>query len=254
MNAPRVRIVGRGRAGSSFDAALRAAGWAVELVAHDDPEIAHAARDVDLVLLCVPDGAIATVAGSIEPVPSTVVAHCAGSRTLEDLAPHERRASVHPLVSMPDPVRGARRLIGAWYAVAGDPLAAEVARALQGQFVDVPDEARAAYHAAAVVASNHLVALMGQVERIAASIGLPLEAFLGLARGSLENVVEVGAAAALTGPVARGDHETVLAHLEALDPEEHGAYRALAEAAARLVGVDPPPWPDGASGTADVAP
>lgn len=251
---PRVRVVGRGRAGGSFEGALRAAGWAVELIAHDDDRLPDAARDVDLVLLCVPDGAIAPVAARIDAHETTVVAHCAGSRTLEELAAHPRRASVHPLVSMPDPVRGARRLIGAWFAVAGDPLVGEVVRALRGTAVEVPDDRRVEYHAAAVIASNHLVALMGQVERVATGAGVPLEAFLDLSRGSLENVAEVGPAAALTGPVARGDHETVLAHLSALDPAERLAYRALADAAARLVGVDEPPWPDDATGSAGGAP
>jgi len=235
----RLRVVGRGRAGGSFDAALRAAGWHVELLGHDDPGLPSAAEGVDLVLLCVPDGAIATTAAAVRPREGTVVAHCAGARTLEELAPHERRASVHPLVSMPDAVLGARRLEGAWFAVAGDPLAWEVVEALGGHPVEVPDEARVRYHAAAVIASNHLVALMGQVERVAATVGVPLEAFLELSRGSLDNVAEVGPAAALTGPVARGDERTVLAHLEALDPEERAAYRAMADAAARLVGRPP---------------
>ena len=123
MNAtPSVRIVGRGRAGGAFDAALRSAGWRVELIAHDDPALDGATHGVDLVLLCVPDAAIAGTAGAVTPEPGTVVAHCSGASTLDVLDPHERRASVHPLVALPDPVLGARRLVGAWIATAGDPL------------------------------------------------------------------------------------------------------------------------------------
>ena len=88
------------------------------------------------------------------------------------------------------------------------------------------------------MASNHVVALMGQVDRIAAAAGVPGEAYLQLAAGALANVAELGAAAALTGPVARGDWATVARHLEAIDPSERPAYLALAEAARRLVDDD----------------
>lgn len=236
-----VRIVGRGRAGGAFDGALRSAGWAVDSVGHDDPVLEGAAGGVDVLLLCVPDAAIEATAGAVEPVPSTVVAHCSGASGLDVLQPHTARASVHPLVSLPDATLGARRLRGAWFAVAGagpgaDAVARDVVEALDGRAVEVPDDSRVRYHAAAVVASNHLVALLGQVERIAADVGVPLEAFLDLARGSLDNVAELGPAAALTGPVARGDLTTVRAHLGAIAPEEREAYRAMAVAAGRLVG------------------
>jgi predicted short-subunit dehydrogenase-like oxidoreductase (DUF2520 family) len=90
------------------------------------------------------------------------------------------------------------------------------------------------------VASNHLVALLGQVERLAAAAGVPAEAYWDLARPTIDNVVELGAAAALTGPVARGDWETVRRHLAAIAPDERDAYLAMSVAAARLVGRDVP--------------
>ena len=164
------------------------------------------------------------------------MAHCAGSLTLEVLAPHERRGSIHPLVALPSGDLGAARLPGAWFAVAGDPIAREVVESLGARSVEVADTDRVAYHAAAVVASNHLVALLGQVERLAGRVGVPLEAYLDLAVGSIDNVAELGPAGALTGPVARGDWETVRRHLGALDPDERPAYLALATEAARLVG------------------
>jgi predicted short-subunit dehydrogenase-like oxidoreductase (DUF2520 family) len=99
----------------------------------------------------------------------------------------------------------------------------------------VADADRAAYHAAAAIASNHLVALLGQVERVAASAGVPLEAYLDLVRVTLDNVAELGPAAALTGPVARGDWDTVERHRAALDPAELAAYDAMVAAARRLV-------------------
>ncbi len=239
----RLRVVGRGRLGSALAAALRSVdGWEVDLVAGRSVA-ADATAGIDLVLLCVPDAAIADVARRLTPDAGAVVAHCSGAAGLDVLAPHERRASVHPLVSVPDEARGAALLVGGWYAVSGDPLVGELVAALHGRPVEVADADRARYHAAAVVASNHLVALMGQVERIAGSIGLPLDAFLDLARGSLDNVADLGAAAALTGPVARGDWDTVRGHLAAIDPSERAAYLAGVALAARLAGHDEVPLP-----------
>lgn len=234
--APRLRVVGPGRAGGAFALALGRAGWEVaEPVGRgDDPS--GAASGVDLVLIATPDAAVAATAAAVEPVPSTVVAHCSGSLGLDVVAAHPRAAAVHPLVALPSAGLGAARLAaGAWFAVAGDPLVQRVVVDLGGRWFTVADRDRAAYHAAAVVASNHLVALFGQVERIAAGVGVPAEAYLDLARATLENVGELGAAGALTGPVARGDWATVARHLAVLDPSEHDAYRALAAAARRLV-------------------
>lgn len=234
-----VRVIGPGRAGTALTRALAAAGWAVaEPVGRaDDP--AGAAEGVDLLVIATPDTTVAAVAAAVRPVATTVVAHLAGSLGLGVLAPHPRTASVHPLVAVPDPVTGARRLPGAWFAVAGDPLATEVVDALGGRAVEVPDDRRAAYHAAAAIASNHLVALLGQVERVAAVAGVPLAAYLDLVRTTVDNVADLGPAAALTGPVARGDAATVTGHLAALPAEERPAYVALAAAAARLAGRDP---------------
>ena len=229
----RVRIVGPGRAGGSFERALASAGWSVTTTRRGEP-LADAAAGVDLVLVCVPDRDVAQVVAAITPDPSTVVAHCAGSLGLDVLASHTTVGSVHPLVALPSPDLGAAALVGAWFGVAGDPLVRRVVDALDGQAVAVDDAHRTVYHAAAVVASNHLVALMGQVERIAADAGVPLEAYLELARGSLRNVADLGPTAALTGPVSRGDWDTVRRHLRALPPEERPAYRALADEAARL--------------------
>jgi predicted short-subunit dehydrogenase-like oxidoreductase (DUF2520 family) len=230
-----VRIVGGGRAGASLAGALGEVGWSVPsfLGRGDDP--AAAASGVDLVVIATPDAVIAEVAARIEPVPTTVVAHLAGSLGLEVLAPHERRGALHPLVSMPDAEVGARRLReGAWFAVAGDPLVRQVVDALGGRAFEVADADRALYHATACVASNHLVALMGQVERLSAEGGVPFDAFLALARRTLENVEALGPTAALTGPAARGDEATIRRHLEALDPSERAAYEAMADQARRL--------------------
>jgi 2-amino-4-hydroxy-6-hydroxymethyldihydropteridine diphosphokinase len=235
------RIIGPGRAGLSFAGALAAAGWTVAdvLGRGDRDAIAAAADGVDLVLLAPPDAAVADVARTVEPAPGTVVAHVAGSLGLDALVPHERRAAIHPLVALPNGDLGARRLrAGAWFAVAGDPIAGDVVAALGGRSFAVADADRAGYHAAACIASNHLVALLGSVERVAAGSGVPFEAFCDLAAATVENVRSLGPAAALTGPAARGDRDTIERHrayLRDRAPAELPAYDALVALARRLV-------------------
>jgi predicted short-subunit dehydrogenase-like oxidoreductase (DUF2520 family) len=236
------RLIGAGRAGQSFAIALSAAGWdlAGTLGRHDD--LRPAARDVDALVIATPDGAVASVSRAVEPSPGTVVFHLAGSLGLDALAPHPRRASVHPLVTLPEPRSGAERLrSGGFFAVAGDPLALDMVAALAGQPLAVPDHARTTYHAAACVAANHVVALLGQVERLADGAGVPLAAFLELVCGAVDDVAAVGPARALTGPVARGDDSTIDRHRAVLDPAERPAYDALVGLAQRLVDQRPAP-------------
>ncbi len=230
----RANIIGRGRAGGAFALALSDAGWEIGVGLGRGDDLAGAARGVDVVVLAVPDGAIGSVVGEIEPGEGAVC-HLAGSLGLEVLEGHSRRAAVHPLVSLPDPEIGAQRLRGAWFAVAGDEVAAAIVSALGGRSFAIADADRGAYHAAAAIASNHLVALMGQVERVSGPVGVPPAAMVDLARGSLENVAALGAAPALTGPVERGDEATIQRHRAALAEDERPLYDALADAARRLV-------------------
>jgi predicted short-subunit dehydrogenase-like oxidoreductase (DUF2520 family) len=232
----RVRIIGPGRAGRSLHLALQRAGWSLQPLVGRGESVGGAAAAVDLVVIATPDAAVVEVANAIEPVDGVAVAHLSGSLGLGVLGAHRDRAVVHPLVALPDPDRGAERLVGAWYGLAegGHGAGAEVVAALAGRSVTIAEDDWARYHAAAVIASNHLVALLGQVERVARSVGAPLEAYLDLARGSLADVAEIGPAAALTGPVRRGDHATVARHLEVLGPDEAPAYEAMSKEAARL--------------------
>jgi predicted short-subunit dehydrogenase-like oxidoreductase (DUF2520 family) len=232
----RVRIIGPGRAGSSLATALSRAGWDVLPTLGRDDDLAPAALGTDLLLIATPDHAISEVAHAVKPVERTVVGHLSGSAGLHPLASHRRRAVLHPLVALPDPERGAERLVGAWFGLAeeGDPLVAEVVASLRGRVVHVAETGWSRYHAAAVIASNHLVALLGQAERVAASVGAPVEAFLDLARGSLADVAALGPRGALTGPVRRGDTATVERHLDALPPDERPAYEAMAAEAKKL--------------------
>ena len=230
--AKAVRVIGPGRAGLSLARGLEKAGWRVLDVLGRGDDVRGACAGADLVVIATPDAAIAAVATAVEPVEGCVVAHLAGALGLDVLAPHARRASVHPLRSLPTT---SSDLSGAWFAVAGDALAGEVVADLDGRLVEVDDDARTAYHAAAVMASNHLVALLGAVERVAADAGVPLDAFLDLVRGTVDNVAVLGPEAALTGPVARGDWDTIARHLAAIPAADREIYQALTAAATTLL-------------------
>jgi predicted short-subunit dehydrogenase-like oxidoreductase (DUF2520 family) len=237
-----VRIIGPGRAGGALALALAAVGWEVDPPVRRGDDLSTAAIGVDLLVIATPDAAVAEVAAQVHPAPGTVVAHLAGSLGLDVLEPHPHRASLHPLVSIPRADVGARLLRdGAWFGVASNgPGAArlvdQIVLLFNGRSVVVADEHRAAYHAAACIASNHLVALLAQAERVAATAGVPLEALLDLVRGTVDNVESMGTWEALTGPVARGDQATIDRHLAALDPSERPGYEAMVAEARRLVG------------------
>ncbi|HSZ36878.1 MAG TPA: DUF2520 domain-containing protein [Acidimicrobiales bacterium] len=230
-----IRIIGPGRAGTSLAAALSARGWefAGFLGRHDD--LSGAARGVDVLVIATPDDAIAEVATAVVPVVTTTVVHLSGSLGLDALGAHPQRAALHPLVPLPNGQVGAARLCsGVTFAVAGSPVAREIAATLGGRTVEVADEDRAAYHAAACIAANHVVALLGQVERVATEVGLDLESFLPLTRAAVDDVAALGAHDALTGPARRGDWATLSRHLDALPESERAGYQAGAALATRL--------------------
>ncbi len=238
---PSLRVIGGGRAGCSMAMALQKSGWDLRgILGRDTPpaELASAASDVDLALIATPDSVVVNVSTAVL-AGDAVVAHLAGSLGLNVVSTHQRRGALHPLVAMPDAETGARRLIsGCWFAVAGDPLVRRVVDDLGGKSFEVADADRAAYHAAAVVASNHLVALLAQAERIAASASVPFNAFMDLVRATVENVAELGPKAALTGPAARGDMKTIARHLAAVGKDERHLYEVLSHQALRLAGRD----------------
>ena len=242
-----IRIIGPGRAGTSLAAALAAHGWDVVGFLHHYDDLAEAAHGVDILVIATPDDAVAHTAAAVTPVAGTTVLHLSGSLGLDALAPHPRRAALHPLVPLPNAVVGATRLAsGVTFAVSGEPVARLLALSLGGRVVEVADADRAAYHAAACIAANHVVALLGQVERVAASAGLDLEAFLPLTRAAVDDVAALGPRRALTGPAVRGDWDTLSRHLDALPARERAGYQAgaalatqLAESAAPVV----PPVP-----------
>jgi predicted short-subunit dehydrogenase-like oxidoreductase (DUF2520 family) len=217
-----VHVIGHGRAGSAINARLVERGHVV--TGRDDAE---------LVILCVPDRAIAEVARSV-PV-GCWIAHVSGSTALEALAPHRQRFSVHPLQTLTT-ARGPEQLDGAWAAITAETDDAQKgARWLAAELglrpFEMADEWRVLYHAGATIASNYLVTLFRAASRAFESAGAPPEALVPLMRRTIENGFD------LTGPIARGDTATVDAHLLALrehTPELEPMYRALATATASL--------------------
>jgi predicted short-subunit dehydrogenase-like oxidoreductase (DUF2520 family) len=218
----RAQVIGAGRVGSAMAARLRERG--LDLSA-DDPE---------LVLLCVPDRAIADVAAKVEPGPW--IAHVSGATPLAALDPHTSRFGLHPLQTFTRD-RGAEQLDGAYAAVTAEtPEAAEVgtwlARTLGLEPFLLADLNRAAYHAGAAIASNYLVTLRRAAGSLLEAAGAPPEALDPLMRRTIENGFE------LTGPIARGDWATVDAHLAAIRaerPQLEPMYVALAETTKALL-------------------
>jgi predicted short-subunit dehydrogenase-like oxidoreductase (DUF2520 family) len=217
-----VRVIGSGRAGSAIGARLAERGLTVST--GREP-----LADADLVLLAVPDGAIAGVAQEVPVGPW--VAHVSGATSLGALDPHIRRFSVHPLQTLTRD-RGPEQLDGAWAAVTAETdEAREAARWLANTLglhtFDLADADKPLYHAGAAIASNFLVTLHQAAARLMDESGAPPEALVPLMTRTIENGF------VLTGPIARGDWSTVEAHLRALEeraPDLVPLYRALAEA------------------------
>ncbi|HJX48820.1 MAG TPA: DUF2520 domain-containing protein, partial [Gaiellaceae bacterium] len=183
--------------------------------------------DPQLVLLCVPDTAIAEVARALSPGP--LVAHVSGATPLSALDPHVRRFSVHPLQTFTRS-RGAEQLDGAWAAVTAETEETRaaglwLAEALGLRPFELADSARTLYHAGAVFASNYVVTLHRAASLLFESAGAPPDALVPLMSRTIENDFE------LTGPISRGDWATVEAHraaIRAAHPELEQLYETLA--------------------------
>jgi len=213
-----VNVIGRGRVGSAVAARLEERGVALR----DD--------GAELVLLCVPDAVIRDVARELVPGPGWI-AHVSGGTPLAALDPHERRFGLHPLQTFTR-ARGPEQLDGAFAAVTAETPEArergfELARLLGLKPFELSDDARPLYHAGAAIASNYLVTLHRVASELFRSAGAPPEALVPLMQRTIENGFE------LTGPIERGDWETVEAHREAIRatrPDLEPLYDVLAEA------------------------
>jgi predicted short-subunit dehydrogenase-like oxidoreductase (DUF2520 family) len=213
-----VNVIGRGRVGSAVAARVEERG--IPLVEQDG----------DVTLLCVPDTAIRDVSQGLS-LGHGWIGHVSGATPLSALDPHERRFSLHPLQTFTRS-RGPEQLDGAWAAVTAETDEArevgfELAALLGLQPFELADEARPLYHAGAAIASNYLVTLHRVASELFAAAGAPPEALEPLMRRTIENGFE------LTGPIERGDWETVESHraaIRSVRPDLEPLYDVLAEA------------------------
>jgi len=269
MSAKTVAIIGAGRVGGAVGRLLAKAGYDVTAVATRSRETAEQARtfigsgepqtdvlkaaaSADIVLITTPDGVIKSVCDSIAAGKGfrtgAVVVHTSGSQTVDLLASAKNagayRAALHPLQSIPSMELGVRNIPGSYFRIDADPEASSIARELVKDLGGIelkmpkwdPDKGSAAlYHAGAVAVSNFFVALVDFGLRYYQALGADkaeaLKAVLPLIKGTLANIENAGIPDALTGPIMRGDVETVKGHLQAMAgraPELLPLYRELA--------------------------
>jgi predicted short-subunit dehydrogenase-like oxidoreductase (DUF2520 family) len=252
-------IVGAGRVGISLGRVMQQAGYRIIACSVRSKEsqqraaqwlnvpvhlnAADAARQADCVIVSVPDAAIPSVCeglvsdGALKE--GSYLLHTAGALGTGPLEPAQqvgaKTAAFHPLQSIPDVESGIERVSGSWIGLTCAeeviPWAEELAADIGCRVLVVPEDLRTLYHASAVIASNYLVTLAGLVH---AAYG-EVEPFLPLMRGTLANVEALGPATALTGPIVRGEAETVESHIEELQnlaPTVAPYYRILGVATA----------------------
>ena len=262
-NAPTVGIVGAGAVGTALGVAISRAGWPVTAVASRDQgrrerfrnlvpgvrafiEPAAIIDEVELVILAVPDDAIQFVVDPLRLYGGQSLVHTSGLLGADvlssALAAGSHIGAFHPLVSFTSDVeRSVAALKGATIALEGDDaimgLLADLAEAIGGVAVRLPRGTKAAYHAAAVMASGGLVALLDSIVTLGAAAGLDergaLTVYGRLIEQTLATARANGVAAALTGPITRGDAGTVQAHLEALERLAPGVVDMYLAAARR---------------------
>ena len=250
----RIAVLGAGRVGTAVAVLLRRAGHEIVAVSGRDAtarraaehlpgvpvlDLAEAATGAELVLVAVPDDLLAATIRALAPSiePGTWIAHLSGASGLDVLTPVTaaggRRLAIHPLQTFPD-VEGALRAIpGCVLAVtaddeAGSELGERLGRDLGARPFRLAEEHRAIYHAAAVFASNYLIAISALAVELfeAAGVPDPTEAMRPLQEATLANIARLGPAAALTGPAVRGDAGTIGANLEGLAASAPGAVEA----------------------------
>jgi predicted short-subunit dehydrogenase-like oxidoreductase (DUF2520 family) len=258
---PIIGIVGGGAVGTALAVALDRAGWRIHAVASRDAtrrdrfrsllpgvrafvEATALLEEVELIVLAIPDDAIARVAGELRMYGGQAMIHTSGLLGAEALEPAmaagTQVGSFHPLVAFADLERAVAALNGATIAIEGDEqlldLLARMAEAVGGTPVRLAPGAKPAYHAAAVLAAGGFDALLDAIAELGAVAGLDeagsLAIYGGLIEQTLGNARTLGIAAALTGPMTRGDVGTVGRHLGALAtdaPSVSPLYAALAE-------------------------
>jgi predicted short-subunit dehydrogenase-like oxidoreductase (DUF2520 family) len=245
MSELSVGVVGRGRLGAALTDALRASGRDVL-----GPAGRGEVPSADAIVLCVPDAEIPAAAAAVAGA-ARLVGHTSGATGLAALESSgaEGRFGIHPLQTFTGSAGDAARFQGCRCAVGGTgpgalDAALGIARSLGMEPFELSDDQRPAYHAAASIASNFLVALEAAAEEVAGGAGLdPAEARAALAplvRATVENWAALGPERALTGPVTRGDELTVAAQREAVRataPQLEALFDVMVERAKALAGA-----------------
>lgn len=258
---PVIGIVGAGAVGTALGVALDRAGWRIHAVASRDAgrrerfrslvpgvrafsDAPPLVEEVELIILAVPDDAIPIVAGELHMYSGQAMIHTSGLLGAEALAPAmaagTQVGSFHPLVAFADLERAVAALHGATIAIEGDDqlvdLLARMAEAVGGVPARLAPGAKPAYHAAAVLAAGGFDALLDAIAELGRVAGLDeagsLAIYGSLIEQTLGNARSLGIAAALTGPMTRGDRGSVGLHLAALAahaPAVLPVYQALAE-------------------------
>ncbi len=257
---PTTGIVGAGAVGTALGLALSRAGWPVQAVASRDPtrrerlagqlegarsfaEAQALIEEVELVILAIPDDAIAPLAHEIRLYSGQALIHTSGALGADVLAPAmaagTQIGSFHPLVAFADTERAIVALRGATVAIEGDDqlaaLLSDMASRVGAHAVRLAPGSKSAYHAAAVLAAGGFVALLDAIAELGSVAGLDeagsLAIYAPLIEGTLDNARALGIAAALTGPMTRGDLGTLRGHLATLAvhaPKAMGLYVAAA--------------------------
>lgn len=267
MSTSSIGFIGAGRSGTALATALARAGYPVSSIASRTldhaqtlakglrgaaayPSLQQVSDRCDIVFLTVPDDAIASVCRSIDWRPETQVVHCSGAHSLEPLEhAGEGGAAMgafHPLQSLPageynpDVFRDVSFAIEASTDALKENLS-QMAHDLGGTSIEVKGSDKPLYHASAAMASNYLVALLGDASKLWESFGVSrnngLQALLPLVKGTMDNLQGIGFPDALTGPIARGDAETVRIHLQALKASQPDIIESYATMGKRTVAL-----------------
>lgn len=264
-------IIGAGRVGRALGRQLRQAGWEIRaVVTRSEASARRAARFIgegtamagisrrilvaDVVLIATPDAAIPEVAAELariggEELRGKVALHTSGALDSGALEPLRQSGaatgSMHPMQTFSGV--GMPKMAGKLFAIEGDPqavrVARRIARSMGGAPMRIEAPCKPLYHAAGAMAAGHVLAIMEAATRLQMSTGMKrrevMRALLGLTRQVLDNYERLGPAAAWTGPLSRGDHGVIAAHIEALErfsPSIADGYRALNRMAIDVLG------------------
>ncbi|MGH2477525.1 MAG: Rossmann-like and DUF2520 domain-containing protein [Candidatus Limnocylindrales bacterium] len=261
---PTTGIVGAGAVGTALGLALTRAGWPVQAVASRDTtrrerlaaqvegarsfaEAQALIEEVELVIIAIPDDAIAPLAREIRLYSGQALIHTSGALGAEILEPAmaagTQIGTFHPLVAFADTERAIAALHGATVAIEGDDqlaaLLSEMAERIGAHAVRLAPGSKAAYHAAAVLAAGGFVALLDAIAELGAVAGLDeagaLAIYAPLIESTLGNARALGISAALTGPMTRGDLGTLRTHLATLAAHAPKAIALYVAAAHREI-------------------